>query len=160
MKTEPQKEHRWLQRLVGEWTMTSDTPMEPGQEAANPEWSESVRSLHDLWIIAEGQGEMPGGGAATMVMTLGYDPRKQRYVGTWVGSMMTNMWVYEGVLDETGKVLTLDTKGPDFASEGKTARYQDIITLEDDDRRVLTSRMLTDDGTWKPIMRAEYRRRK
>jgi hypothetical protein len=158
MKTEPQKEHQWLQKLVGEWTM--NVPTEAGQEASNVEWSESVRSLHGLWVIAEGHGEMPGGGATTTVMTLGYDPRKQRYVGTWVGSMMTHLWFYEGALDETGKVLTLDTEGPDFATEGKLAKYQDIITLEDDGRRVLTSRMLTEDGTWKPIMSAEYRRRK
>ena len=31
MKTEPQKEHEWLQRLVGEWTYESECSMEPGK---------------------------------------------------------------------------------------------------------------------------------
>ena len=31
MKTEPQKEHRWLQKLVGEWTCESEATMEPGK---------------------------------------------------------------------------------------------------------------------------------
>jgi Protein of unknown function (DUF1579) len=40
-----------------------------------------VRSLGGLWILAEGQGEMPGCGAATTVLTLGYDPQKQAVRG-------------------------------------------------------------------------------
>ena len=157
MKAEPQKEHQWLQKLVGDWTMTSEMP--PGQPSGNP-WIERVRSLHGLWVVAEGEGEMPGGGAATSIMTLGYDPRRQRYVGTWVGSMMTHLWIYEGTLDESGTVLTLDCEGPDFEAEGKLARYQDIITIQDEDHRTLTARVQTADGTWKQIMSAQYRRRK
>src|SRR3546814_8051855 len=98
MKTEPQQEHRWLEQLLGEWTVTSDMTPDGGSP-----WVERVRSLDGLWIVAEGEGEMPGGGAATTLMTLGYDPRRQRYVGTWVGSMMIHMWVYEGHLDDSGR---------------------------------------------------------
>ena len=156
MKAEPQQEHRWLEQLVGGWTMTSEMP--PGEASGNP-WIERVRSLDGLWVVAEGEGEMPGGGAATSIMTLGYDPRRQRYVGTWVGSMMTHLWVYEGTLDESGKVLTLDCEGPDFEAPGKLARYQDIITIQDEDHRTLTARVQATDGTWKQIMSAHYRRR-
>jgi hypothetical protein len=39
---------------------------------------------------------MPGGGAATMFLTLGYDPQRERYVGTWIGSMMTHLWGVRG----------------------------------------------------------------
>jgi hypothetical protein len=153
MQAEPQQEHRWLEQLLGEWTVTSDMMPEPGAA-----WTERVRSLHGLWVVAEGEGEMPGGGAATTIMTLGYDPRRQCYVGTWIGSMMTHMWVYEGHLDAGGKVLTLDCEGEDFEQPGRTARYQDIITIRSPDHRLLTARMLTADGSWKQIMQAEYRR--
>jgi hypothetical protein len=110
--------------------------------------------------VAEGQGEKPGGGPATTLMTLGYDPQKQRYVGTFVGSMMTHLWVYEGALDAAGAVLTLATEGPSFAGEGKMAKYQDVITLESDDHRILISRLLGADGTWHQFMTAHYRRKK
>jgi hypothetical protein len=153
MKIEPQQEHRWLEQLLGEWTVTSDMMPDSGGE-----WVERVRSLHGLWVVAEGTGEMPGGGAATTLMTLGYDPRRQCYVGTWVGSMMTHLWVYEGHLDATGKVLTLDCEGMDFETEGRMTRYQDIITIKSPDYRLLTARMLSTDGSWKQIMQAEYRR--
>ena len=57
-------------------------------------------------------------------------------------------------------MLTLDCEGPDFEAPGKLARYQDIITIVDDDRRTLTARVQTADGTWKQIMSAQYRRQK
>ena len=31
MKIEPQKEHEWLQKLVGEWTCEHECFMEPGK---------------------------------------------------------------------------------------------------------------------------------
>jgi hypothetical protein len=118
MHEQPQKEHQWLQKLLGEWTVESEAVMEPGKPPAKAKGSERVRSLGGLWVVAEGQGEMPGGGAATTILTLGYDPKKKRYVGTWVGSMMTHLWVYDGALDEGGSVLRLDAEGPAFIGEG------------------------------------------
>jgi hypothetical protein len=160
MKTEPQKEHRWLQKLVGEWTYEAEATMEPGKPPENFKGTESVRSLGGLWMLAEGQGEMPGGGTATTVMTLGYDPQKKRYVGTWIGSMMTHLWVYDGALDLAERVLTLEAEGPHMAVEGRMAKYKDVIELKSDDHRVLTSHMLGDDGTWHQFMTANYRRKK
>jgi hypothetical protein len=159
MKTEPQKEHQWLQRLVGEWTLAGEA-MEPGQPPAKYTGTESVRSLGGLWILAEGQGEIPGGGAATWIMTLGYDPQKKRYVGTWIGSMMTHLWVYDGELDPDGRVLTLDAEGPNMTAEGKMTKFKDVIEFKSDDHRVLTSHMLGDDGKWQQLMTATYRRKK
>ena len=159
MKMEPQKEHNWLQKLVGEWTFEGEA-LEPGQPPSKSTGTESVRSIGDLWFLAEGQGEMPGCGAATMVMTLGYDPQKKRYVGTWVGSMMPHLWVYDGVLDEDERVLTLDAEGPSMAADGKMAKYRDVIEFKSDDHRVLTSHVLSDDGKWQQFMTAHYRRKK
>jgi hypothetical protein len=160
VKSEPQKEHHWLQRLVGDWTYESDSSMGPGQPRQKFRGTETVRTVGGLWIIADGQGEMPGGGVAKMVLTLGYDAQAKRFVGTWIGSMMTYMWVYDGSLDSAERVLTLNAEGPSFVAEGKTARYQDVIELVSDDHRTLTSRTLGDDGTWHQFMTAHYRRTK
>ncbi|MGH8495895.1 MAG: DUF1579 domain-containing protein [Gammaproteobacteria bacterium] len=160
MKAEPQKEHHWLQRLVGEWAYEIECSMGPGQPPFKSAGSETVRSLGGLWMVAEGQGEMPDGGAATTIMTLGYDPRKQRFTGTFIASMMTHLWVYDGALDAAGKVLTLDAEGPNFTADGKMTKFQDAIELRSDDHRVLTSRMLGDDGEWQEFVTAHYRRKK
>lgn len=160
MKVEPQQEHQWLQKLVGEWTCEGEAVMEPGKPPVTWEGTETVRSLGGLWTVAEGQGEMPGGGVSTSLMTLGYDTQKKHYVGTFVTSMMTSLWVYEGSLDADGKVLTLDTVGPDMAAEGKMASYKDVVEFRTDDHRVMTSHILAADGQWHSFMTATYRRRK
>ena len=156
---EPQKEHQWLEKLVGEWTLDSEQA-EPDKPPG--EWTESVRSLGGLWILAEGKGEMPEGGPASSMMTIGYDPQKGRFVGTWIGSMMTWLWVYDGSLDEAGRVLTLESEGPSMNPDagGKLMKYKDVIEFKSDDHRVMTSHMLRDDGEWQQFMTANYRRKK
>ena len=94
---------------------------------------------------------MPDGGPATTLMTLGYDPQTKRVVGTWVGSMMTHMWVYDAELDPAGKVLALNSEGPSMEDDGTTSRYQDVIEFKSDDHRVLTARVQGADGQWQII---------
>lgn len=159
MQAKPQTQHHWLQKLVGEWIYETEATMGAEQPPEKATGTESVRSLGEFWILAEGQGEMPGCGAATMIMTLGYDPHKQQYVGTWIGSMMTHLWVYDGKLDADERVLTLDSEGPAMTGEGKMAKYRDAIEFKSDDHRVLTSHMLGDDGQWHKFMTANYRRK-
>ncbi|MEO0533890.1 MAG: DUF1579 domain-containing protein [Cyanobacteria bacterium P01_A01_bin.123] len=166
MQTEPQAEHHWLQKLVGEWIYETEVVMGPDQPLEKATGTESVRwlsepgispSLGGLWILAEGQGEMCGTVATTM-MTLGYDPQKQRYVGTWISSMMAYLWLYDGELDEAKRVLTLNSKGPDMNVEGKMSNYKDVLEFKRDDLRVMTSYASGDDGQWYKFMTANYRR--
>jgi hypothetical protein len=153
----PQAEHEWLQKLVGKWNAEGEAVMGPDQ---TNKWkaTEVVRSLAGLWVVGEGTGEMPDGSHATTIITLGYDPQKGKYVGTFIASMMANMWVYEGSLE--GNVLTLDTVGPAMTPEGGTAKYQDIVEFKNNDLRTLTSRVQGPDGQWMQIMTATYRRTK
>ena len=116
-----------------------------------------VRTIGGLWIVCEGHGSMPDGVTGNMMMTLGYDPAKQKFIGSWIGSMMTNLWVYEGELDESGRVLSLHTEGPSF-EEGKVGKYKDVIEMVSDDHRVLTSHAQSEDGSWKQFMRTDYHR--
>jgi hypothetical protein len=160
MFAQPQKEHEWLQQLVGEWTYINECIMGPDQPPTKHEGSDSVRSLGGLWVLLEGTAPMPDGGTGTTLMTLGYDPQKQRFLGTFVGSMMTHLWIYEGTLDASGKVLTLDCEGPSFAPGGGMARYQDIIEIKDANHRTLSSQLQGEDGKWTRFMTAHYTRKK
>lgn len=160
MTARPQAEHEWLQKLVGEWTCEGEATMEPGTPPMKYKGTESVRSLGGLWILAEGQGDAPGCGPTTTMMTLGYDPQKKRYIGTFVGSMMTHMWIYNGTLDAARKVLTLNTEGPNMSAEGQMATFKDVIEIQDDDHRVLTSHLVGEDGSWHQFMTARYRRKR
>ena len=157
---EPQKEHQWLHRLVGEWTFESECSVAADQPPIKSTGWETVRSLGGLWTIGEGASEVPEGGMCDSIMTLGYDPQSKRFVGTFIASMMTHLWPYNGTLDASGNVLTLDTEGPSFAGDGTIAKYQDIIEFLDNDHRTLSSQILGADSQWKPFMKAHYRRKK
>lgn len=159
MMAEPRKEHRWLERLVGEWSYEAEAVMAPGQPPEVSRGTESVRSLGGLWIVGEGRGECPGGGPAHTLLTVGFDPEAGRFVGTWVGSMMTHLWRYDGWLDEAGKVLTLESEGPSFSGDGATAKYRDTTEFDGPGRRVQASEVLGGDGRWTRFMTARYQRR-
>jgi len=76
---------------------------------------EVVQSLGGLWIVAKG-GEIPDGGTGNTIMTLGYDPQNNRYVGTFIGSMMMHLWILQWLTRCSEKTLTLD-RGPQLQSE-------------------------------------------
>ena len=154
----PQMEHQWLQQLVGQWTMESECSMGPDQTLIKTTGKEVVRSLGGLWTIGEGEGEMPDGGICQSIMTLGFDPQSKRFVGTFIASVMTRLWPYNGTLDAANKVLTLDSEGPSFADDGTMAKYQDIIEIVSPDHRILSSQYQGPDGKWTPFMKAHYRR--
>jgi hypothetical protein len=161
MEAKPQKEHEWLHQLVGDWTFEGECLMGPDQPPMKSAGSESTRTLGGLWVLCEGKSTTPEGWPAVSVMTLGYDPAKKCFLGTFIASCMTHLWIYErGSLDSAGKVLTLDAEGPSFAGDGKMAKYQDIIGIVSPDHRTLSSRMLGEDGKWTQFMTAHYRRKK
>lgn len=151
---EPTAEHRWLQRLAGAWTFEMEAEAGPGEEPFRDAGMEQVRLLGDTWVMCE--HVMPDGVPVANVMTLGYDPARQRFVGTFVSSMMTHLWVYAGTLD--GDLLTLETEGPSYPVADRTVPYRDTIQLVSDDERVHTSSYRRDDGEWHQFMTTRYRR--
>ncbi len=150
-------EHAWLEQFVGEWRSEMEMPGAPGQPPQKLEGTERTRSLAGLWIVSEIRGETPAG-EMEAVLTLGWDPERKRYVGTWIDSMFNHMWVYEGTLDASGRILTLEAQGPSFSGDGTLATYRDVVEFESPDAKVLRSSMLGSDGQWTEYMTARYRR--
>lgn len=157
----PGPEHRWLERLVGEWEFTPPAPpgTDPGEGGHEP-LVLTFRSLQGIWFVGESPMPVPDGTTGTAIMTLGYDPARERFVGTWVGSMMSHLWVYDGELDPAGRTLSLLCEGPDMSGSGRMVPYRDSIEWVSDDVHVLHSAVQEDNGGWKTFMSVEYRRKK
>ena len=156
----PTAEHQWLQKLAGDWTYEHACSGGADGESVTSTGSESVRMVGDYWAVGEMEGEMPGtSDRFTSLLTIGFDPAIGKFVGTWVGSMMTKMFVYEGELDDAKRVLTMNTRGPSFTDPEVEADYQDIIELNDDGSRVFRSQCKNDDGSWTEFMRGVYHRK-
>jgi len=155
----PQREHEFLKKLVGTWQVESECMMGPDQPPMKQMGRERVRMLGGLWAMCEAEGEVPGGGVANNLLTIGYDPKKKQYVGTFISSVMTHLWVYEnGSLDRDGNILTLYADGPNMCGGSGLAKYKDVIEFESADHRTLTAYMQQAEGGWQKFMTAHYRR--
>ncbi len=151
------EQHEWLQQLVGEWNVSSKAIMEPGGDSTTWESKESIRSIGGLWIVAEGTADNDGQ-PFTSLMTLGYDPNKEAFVGSWIDTIQTTMWSFGGHLDASKRVLTLEAEGQSFGDPSKTAEYRDQIELVGPDQKTTTSSVLGEDGNWTTFMTVEARR--
>ncbi len=147
----PAKEHQWLQQFVGSWDSQSEGSMGPDQPPMQCKGTISSRSLGGFWIVNEMQTDIMGT-PMTGVQTIGYDPAKKKYVGTWVDSMMNHMWKYEGSVSQDGKTLTLEAAGPNFMAAGKSTQFRDAYEFKSKDSIIATSSMLGEDGKWVVFM--------
>lgn len=157
--SEPTHDHEFLEQLVGEWGVQFTMYAQPNQPPAKTAGTDSVRALGDHWVVAETKTTMMGA-PYSGILSLGYDPKKKHFNGTWIDSMGGHLWVYKGTLNDAGDTLTLETEGPSMQGPDKTARYREVIQITGKDSRTFTSSIETDDGTWMKILTAEYRRKK
>lgn len=156
MFAKPQAQHHWLDPLVGNWSFEHDCKMPDG--STNKTSGKMVgRSLGGLWLICESSGGNDASDRWTSIMTVGFDPAKDHYVGTFVGSMMSNIWHYEGRVDASGKRLPLKSEGPKFDGSGMCP-YRDTIEMVDENTWLLISELQTDDGNWIKFMTGTHTR--
>ncbi len=154
----PTPEHEWLLQLVGDWEFATECMMGPDQPPMKSTGKQTTRSLGSLWMLGEMESVGPDGQLMRSVITIGFDPAKQCFVGTFVASCMTHLWPYDGQLDAARRTLTLDSKGPSFADDGTIAKYQDIIEIIDKDQYLFSSKLENPDGSWTRFMSSKYTR--
>jgi len=155
----PEKAHEWLQQMVGEWDAEMEAMAAPGQPAMKCKGTIQARSLGGYWVVSEMKADMMGK-PMIGIQSIGYDPKTKKYVGTWVDSMSAHIWKYEGTLDESGKILTLEAEGPNFMLEGKMAKFRDVYEIKSKDEIKTSSGMQGDDGKWITFMNGISKRKK
>jgi hypothetical protein len=155
----PTKEHEWLAQFVGEWDSESEAVAGPGQPAIKCKGAMTSKKLGGFWVVNDLTGNMMGTEMHGL-QTIGYDPEKKKYIGTWVDNMMGHMWKYEGAVDSSGKKLVLEAEGPSMFEPGKTAKYRDSYEFKSADHVVAVSEMQDDKGQWVQFMKGDVKRRK
>ena len=155
----PSKEHQWLKQFVGQWKSNAEGLAGPDQPPIKCEGTMNYRMLGELWLVSDFKAEVMGT-TTNAVQTIGYDPAKKKYVGTWIDSMNNTMWQYAGSVDESGKILTLEAEGPNFMAEGKLTKFKDTYEFKSPDHIVAASSMLGEDGKWVTFMTGNMRRDK
>lgn len=154
----PTPEHAWLQQFVGDWDAVTDAFMEPGKPPVQTAGTESIRPLGGFWTVSEIKSTMMDQ-PFTGNMTLGYDTDKKKFVGTWVDSMTGRLWQYEGTVDPTGKILTLESEGTCPMKPGKLIRFKEVLEMQGKDDKLFTSFMQGEDGNWVTMMTSRAHRK-
>ena len=155
----PTKEHEWLHRFVGDWEADVEVFMEPGKPPIKSKSTEVARTVGGFWVLAQGTGDAAGTPYHS-VLTLGYDPEKKKYVGTWIDSMTSTLWKYDGTVDASGNILTLETEGPWPGKPGQITKFKEVTEFKSDDHRVFTSSILAENGQWMTIVTVDSHKRK
>lgn len=154
---QPTEQHELLKQFAGKWRMTAETAPAPGMEAIKAEGTETSEMVGGFWLVGEGESTMAGMPMRS-VLTLGYDPKAEKYIGTFFCSADSTLWKYEGEMDESGKKLTLMTEGPSPIEPGKTAKYREVLELKDEDHKVFTSYLQDEEGGWITFVTMGYER--
>lgn len=155
----PTSQHQWLGRLVGDWAWSHDAPQTDEARMTKVEGTETYRAIGPLWVQGEAVGPIPDGSMSVSQTTLTFDPKTGRFVGTWVGSTMPYLWIYDGELDASGRKLSLYSRGPAMDGTAALEPYLDVIEFVDDNTRTLTGHTKDAEGRWKAFMTVQYRRR-
>lgn len=146
-------EHEFLKKFVGNWDVVSEGSGMKGEAMMKSSM------MGKLWLVNSSEHKV-GGTKMESIQMIGYDPKKEKYVGVWADSMINFMWHYEGTVDESGKKLTLNAEGPNMSGDGKMANYRDAYEFKDDDTIVATSSLQGPDGKWAVMMEGTAKRRK
>lgn len=123
---QPTPEHARLESGLGRWNVKCTYFMDPSQPPMVCDAVETVEPVGPFWTVSLFESEfmgMPFRGRST----LGYDPQKKKWVGTWVDSMSPSMFVMEGGYDAAGKVLTMHCRGPHMAT-GEMVDFRCVTT--------------------------------
>ena len=153
----PLSEHDWLQQFVGEWDSEAECFMDPDGPPVKSRGRERIRALGGFWIVSEIEAEMMDRPFRT-VQILGFDPHKERFIGSWVDTMTSFMWHYEGTLNEARNLLTLHTEGPCPMRSGGLSKFRETLEIRDRDHKVYTSSIQGEDGQWNTCLVATAHR--
>ena len=153
----PSAEHAVLHRLLGEWSASMEVSGANGEGTEKIRATEVVRSCcGGLFVIPELSGRTkrtPRGGRGI----LGYDPARGRYLLTWADTRSTSLASGEGDYDEAGDAITFVYERPD--GRGGRQQLRDLFAWDGPDRRSRTISIIGDDGSERPWIVIQYRRK-
>jgi hypothetical protein len=102
----PGAAHKMLAKMAGSWTTRTRSWMEPGKPPMESAGTSDQTMLFDgRYLHQEFKGDMMGTPFTGVGLT-GFDNQKQRYVSTWIDSMSTGIFYFEGSGDIETRSIT------------------------------------------------------
>lgn len=139
----PGAPHRLLARMAGTWDMKGSCRMEPGGDLIEHTGISEQRMILDgRFLQQEFRGEMMGVPFTGIGFT-GYDNHTGKYVSTWIDSMGTGIYHFEGTGSSDSSTIT-QTCSHDDPVRGPVT-WRNVTRLVDDN--TIEFRMYTIDGS-------------
>ena len=126
----PGASHTLLSKMEGEWHVRSTCWMEPGSPVESSGTSVQKMILDGRFLQQEFSGEMMGS-PFSGVGYLGYDNHKGKYVSTWMDTMGTGIYYFEGTASGDGRTIN-QTCNYDDPVQGPV-KWRSVTRLVDDD---------------------------
>jgi len=155
----PSKEHGYLKEGAGTWDYVMKFKMGPDAPETEVKGVETVQMLGEFWAIFDIKTDNMMGMAWHGHGTIGYDPDKKKYVGTFIDSLSPDRMLGEGTLDAAGKVLTMMWEGKDHET-GKVGKMREVSERKDKDNGTMTMHRTGPDGKESVLFTINYTRKK
>jgi hypothetical protein len=102
----PGTPHKLLGRLAGSWTTQTRSFMEADKPPMESTGTCQQKMLLDGRYLQQEYASEMMGSPFTGINLLGYDNHTKKYVSTWIDSMSTGIYYFEGTASEDGNVIT------------------------------------------------------
>ena len=158
MTPKPGAEHKLLTADAGTWDAVVEFHAEPGKPPMKSKGVEvNTIGCGGLCLITSFKGDMAGAPFAGAGVTT-YDPKKQKYIGSWTDSMSAGLSIGESTYDAKTKKWSGVMEGPDLSGNIMKARSVTEVTAAG--TRVFSLYGPGPDGKEAVMMKITYTRRK
>jgi len=109
----PGSPHKVLASMAGSWNTKTKGWMEPNKPPMESKGTCEQKMLFGgRYLQQEYTGEMMGS-PFTDINLIGYDNHTKKYVSTWIDSMSTGIYYFEGTASADGKTITQESSYDD-----------------------------------------------
>jgi hypothetical protein len=154
----PGAPHKVLASMAGTWNARMTSWMEPGGPPVESKGiSESKMILGGRFLHMDYTGDMMGSPFTGLGVT-GYDNHTKKYVSTWIDSMGTGIFFFEGTGSKDGRTITQECsyddpiKGP--------MKWRSVTRIVDDNTHEFEMFGTDRNGTEEKMMAITYNRKR
>ena len=149
-------EHAEVRRKAGKWKVRCTYYMGGDSDPIEVDGTEHGEMLGDLWCNSRFEADMLGSPLSGNG-SLGYDPVKKKYVGTWKDSATPFLYTFEGDFDPVIQVLEM--KGLNYDPvRCCQATYRSRVEFISDSEHVLDLSIDVPEGLPIKVLRYHFKR--
>ena len=154
----PAKEHEMFKEMAGTWDAVMKFTDPTSGKEIEAKGVETVSLVGGFWAVFDIKFADMMGMAWHGHGTIGYDPMKKKYVGSFAHSAAPFMSIGEGTADAGGKTLTMTWDG--IGHSGKPEKMREIFERTDKDNAKMTMHAPGPDGKEMVMFTTTYKRKK